>query len=244
MAWWRNAKLQICWSNFWWRLTANNFENSCKSESPISTSSPCRLRHNPHYINPSLFIYKCRNLIWQHLLFMTISLWSSLGPWLWQCIYCWSTFGSVAQFRHSFCHLFFFLFLGLVFLSSPLINIWQLFALPLSSPELLFTDCFTMLQICVSVFHNSLSIYDWLVFAGTPIFAILLTVAVFVFWLLSVYSLLSVRGMKREEMGRLGKMVDGVDVVVGGICTIAKGVRIILCCKVQVQVSCPFLFFE
>ena len=94
--------------------------------------------------------------------------------------------------------------------------------------------------------------------AGSPIFVVLLTLAVFAFWLLSVYILLSVRGVKREEMGRLGEMADGVgvvahgaDAVAGGICMMVKGVMVICCnagrdrvqvCPSPYQVSCPYFF--
>ena len=86
--------------------------------------------------------------------------------------------------------------------------------------------------------------------AGTPIFIVYLTLGVFVLWWFFVYMLLSARGLKREEMGRLGEMVDGVDVVMDGISVIACGkagkdqVQDSLCQGVEAcppyQVSCPF----
>ena len=105
-----------------------------------------------------------------------------------------------------------------------------------------------MLQNSVSALHHSYFIYEQLI-AGTPIFVILLTLGVFLFWLLSEYILLSVRGVKREEMGRLGEMVDGIGLIAQGISLIAKGNGIICCgngggdkvCPPPYQVSCPYL---
>ncbi len=106
-----------------------------------------------------------------------------------------------------------------------------------------------MLQNSVSALHHSYFIYEQLI-AGTPIFVILLMLGVFVFWLLSVYILLSVRGVKREEMGRLGEMADGIGLIAQGISLIAKGNGIICCgngggdqdCPPPYQVSCPYFF--
>jgi hypothetical protein len=62
---------------------------------------------------------------------------------------------------------------------------------------------------------------DWLT-AGTPIVVVLLTLCTFVFWLLCVYILLSVRGVKQKKIGCLRKMADGVGVIANGVGVIAR----------------------
>ena len=78
----------------------------------------------------------------------------------------------------------------------------------------------------------------------TPIFVILLTFGTFVFWTFSIYILLAVRGVKRDDMGYLGEMANGVGLI-------SKGVGNIFCSHGEAQacasyhVSCPFFsFFE
>ena len=80
--------------------------------------------------------------------------------------------------------------------------------------------------------------------AGAPIYVSILTLGVFVFWVLSVYILLSMRGVRRDQMGRLGQMANGVAVVASGVGLISEGVGIICCgeevCRPPYEVSYPY----